>query len=260
MRKNMSLCRRVVGTSLLAITLLGMSSVGVNKVAANTVNQNNLSTLSTIINELPKVQTIPGPGRLVVGNTYKTYDIYEYLEKLEKFLKKYMAEEYDVHQKVDVNIMGLQEEIKENQGVPGPPGPRGERGEMGPQGPQGPRGEKGEPGEQGPAGQDGAPGEMGPQGPQGPRGEKGEPGEQGNHNSPDIIIPQKPQMLPSDNSSLNKDLASDKKEVKVPSKYVSVNKELPMSGEKSNPFFTTAALAVLATAATTAVRKGKENN
>ncbi|EIQ80916.1 LPXTG cell wall anchor domain-containing protein [Streptococcus canis] len=227
MRKNMSLCRRVVGTSLLAITLLGMSSVGVNKVAANTVNQNNLSTLSTIINELPKVQTIPGPGRLVVGNTYKTYDIYEYLEKLEKFLKKYMAEEYDVHQKVDVNIMGLQEEIKENQGVPGPPGPRGERGEMGPQG---------------------------------PRGEKGEPGEQGNHNSPDIIIPQKPQMLPSDNSSLNKDLASDKKEVKVPSKYVSVNKELPMSGEKSNPFFTTAALAVLATAATTAVRKGKENN
>ncbi|GEE07648.1 UNVERIFIED_CONTAM: collagen-like protein [Streptococcus canis] len=230
MRKNMSLCRRVVGTSLLAITLLGMSSVGVNKVAANTVNQNNLSTLSTIINELPKVQTIPGPGRLVVGNTYKTYDIYEYLEKLEKFLKKYMAEEYDVHQKVDVNIMGLQEEIKENQGVPGPPGPRGERGEMGPQGPQG------------------------------PRGEKGEPGEQGNHNSPDIIIPQKPQMLPSDNSSLNKDLASDKKEVKVPSKYVSVNKELPMSGEKSNPFFTTAALAVLATAATTAVRKGKENN
>ncbi|WP_332058797.1 hypothetical protein, partial [Streptococcus canis] len=35
MRKNMSLCRRVVGTSLLAITLLGMSSVGVNKVAAN---------------------------------------------------------------------------------------------------------------------------------------------------------------------------------------------------------------------------------
>ncbi|GFE46285.1 LPXTG cell wall anchor domain-containing protein [Streptococcus canis] len=233
MRKNMSLCRRVVGTSLLAITLLGMSSVGVNKVAANTVNQNNLSTLSTIINELPKVQTIPGPGRLVVGNTYKTYDIYEYLEKLEKFLKKYMAEEYDVHQKVDVNIMGLQEEIKENQGVPGPPGPRGERGEMGPQGPQGP---------------------------QGPRGEKGEPGEQGNHNSPDIIIPQKPQMLPSDNSSLNKDLASDKKEVKVPSKYVSVNKELPMSGEKSNPFFTTAALAVLATAATTAVRKGKENN
>ncbi|GAY70542.1 cell surface-anchored protein, partial [Streptococcus canis] len=34
MRKNMSLCRRVVGTSLLAITLLGMSSVGVNKVAA----------------------------------------------------------------------------------------------------------------------------------------------------------------------------------------------------------------------------------
>ncbi|WP_172636376.1 LPXTG cell wall anchor domain-containing protein, partial [Streptococcus canis] len=203
---------------------------GVNKVAANTVNQNNLSTLSTIINELPKVQTIPGPGRLVVGNTYKTYDIYEYLEKLEKFLKKYMAEEYDVHQKVDVNIMGLQEEIKENQGVPGPPGPRGERGEMGPQGPQG------------------------------PRGEKGEPGEQGNHNSPDIIIPQKPQMLPSDNSSLNKDLASDKKEVKVPSKYVSVNKELPMSGEKSNPFFTTAALAVLATAATTAVRKGKENN
>ncbi|WP_461258443.1 hypothetical protein, partial [Streptococcus canis] len=36
MRKNMSLCRRVVGTSLLAITLLGMSSVGVNKVAADT--------------------------------------------------------------------------------------------------------------------------------------------------------------------------------------------------------------------------------
>ncbi|WP_164403454.1 hypothetical protein, partial [Streptococcus canis] len=35
MRKNMSLCRRVVGTSLLAITLLGMSSVGVNKVAAD---------------------------------------------------------------------------------------------------------------------------------------------------------------------------------------------------------------------------------
>lgn len=31
----MSLCRRVVGTSLLAITLLGMSSVGVNKVAAD---------------------------------------------------------------------------------------------------------------------------------------------------------------------------------------------------------------------------------
>ncbi|WP_164228067.1 hypothetical protein, partial [Streptococcus canis] len=36
MRKNMSLCRRVVGTSLLAITLFGMSSVGVNKVAADT--------------------------------------------------------------------------------------------------------------------------------------------------------------------------------------------------------------------------------
>ncbi|MGG6789458.1 UNVERIFIED_CONTAM: hypothetical protein KB571_09785, partial [Streptococcus canis] len=38
MRKNMSLCRRVVGTSLLAITLLGMSSVGVNKVAADTTS------------------------------------------------------------------------------------------------------------------------------------------------------------------------------------------------------------------------------
>ncbi|WP_159304711.1 hypothetical protein, partial [Streptococcus canis] len=36
MRKNMSLCRRVVGTSLLAITLLGMSSNGLKKVSAET--------------------------------------------------------------------------------------------------------------------------------------------------------------------------------------------------------------------------------
>ncbi|WP_420785142.1 LPXTG cell wall anchor domain-containing protein, partial [Streptococcus canis] len=114
-----------------------------------------------------------------------------------------------------------------------------------------------EPGEQGPAGQDGAPGEMGPQGPVGPQGPRGDKGD--NH-SPDIIVPQKSQMLPSNSSSSSKDLSSDKKEVKVPSHYVSVNKKLPTTGEKSNPFFTAAALAVIVTAGTAITSKRKENN
>lgn len=36
MRKNISLCRRVVSTSLLAITLVAVSSTGLNKVSADT--------------------------------------------------------------------------------------------------------------------------------------------------------------------------------------------------------------------------------
>ncbi|WP_444810820.1 hypothetical protein ACQ0P6_00565, partial [Streptococcus canis] len=36
MRKNISLCRRVVSTSLLAIALVAVSSTGLNKVSADT--------------------------------------------------------------------------------------------------------------------------------------------------------------------------------------------------------------------------------
>ncbi|WP_159305277.1 hypothetical protein, partial [Streptococcus canis] len=87
MRKNMSLCRRVVGTSLLAITLLGMSSVGVNKVAADS------STFESEVTEF--VNKFKGENTSKSGEDYKKV-VASLSDELLNYLMLKVVADYDI--------------------------------------------------------------------------------------------------------------------------------------------------------------------
>ncbi|HGE7633835.1 TPA: LPXTG-anchored collagen-like adhesin Scl2/SclB [Streptococcus pyogenes] len=178
-------------------------------------------------------------------------------------------------------------------GEQGPQGLPGKDGEAGAQGPAGPRGDKGEKGEQGPAGKDGEAGPIGPAGKDGQNGKDGLPGKDGKdgQDGKDGLpgkpapqtpeVPQKPDTAPHtpktpqipgqskdvtpapqnpSNRGLNKlQTQGGNQLAKTPAAH-DTHRQLPATGETTNPFFTAAAVAIMTTAGVVAVAKRQENN
>ncbi|VHB95986.1 LPXTG-anchored collagen-like adhesin Scl2/SclB [Streptococcus pyogenes] len=181
-------------------------------------------------------------------------------------------------------------------GEAGAQGPAGPAGPAGPVGPVGPRGDKGEKGEQGPAGKDGLPGKdgkdgqngkdglPGKDGKDGQNGKDGLPGKDGQPGKPAPKIPevpQKPDTAPDtpktpqipgqskdvtpapqnpSNRGLNKPQTQGGNQLaKTPAAH-DTHRQLPATGETTNPFFTAAAVAIMTTAGVVAVAKRQENN
>ncbi|HFD4872745.1 TPA: LPXTG-anchored collagen-like adhesin Scl2/SclB [Streptococcus pyogenes] len=175
-------------------------------------------------------------------------------------------------------------------GPEGPQGPVGKAGDRGETGPQGPAGKDGEAGAQGPVGPQGPQGETGPQGPAGKDGQDGKdglPGKDGKDGQPGKPapktpeVPQNPDTTPHtpktpqipdhskdvtpapqnpSNRGLNKPQTQGGNQLaKTPAAH-DTHRQLPATGETTNPFFTAAAVAIMTTAGVVAVAKRQENN
>ncbi|HER7177387.1 TPA: LPXTG cell wall anchor domain-containing protein, partial [Streptococcus pyogenes] len=157
----------------------------------------------------------------------------------------------------------------------GPAGPVGKDGERGPVGPAGKDGQDGLPGKDGKDGQDGLPGKDGKDGQDGKDGLPGKPAPK----TPEA--PQKPDTAPDtpktpqipgqskdvtpapqnpSNRGLNKPQTQGGNQLaKTPAAH-DTHRQLPATGETTNPFFTAAAVAIMTTAGVVAVAKRQENN
>ncbi|MFF1072420.1 LPXTG-anchored collagen-like adhesin Scl2/SclB [Streptococcus pyogenes] len=183
-------------------------------------------------------------------------------------------------------------------GEQGLPGKAGERGETGPQGPAGKDGQDGKdglPGKDGKDGQDGKDGLPGKDGKDGQDGKDGLPGKDGKdgQDGKDGLpgkpapktpeVPQKPDTAPhtpktpqipdqskdvtpapqkpsTSNRGLNKPQTQGGNQLaKTPAAH-DTHRQLPATGETTNPFFTAAAVAIMTTAGVVAVAKRQENN
>ncbi|HHJ9908447.1 TPA: LPXTG-anchored collagen-like adhesin Scl2/SclB, partial [Streptococcus pyogenes] len=175
-------------------------------------------------------------------------------------------------------------------GPAGPMGPRGDKGEQGPVGPAGKDGQNGKdglPGKDGKDGQNGKDGLPGKDGKDGQNGKDGLPGKDGKDGQPGKPapktpeVPQKPDTAPHtpktpqipgqskdvtpapqnpSNRGLNKpQTQSGNQLAKTPAAH-DTHRQLPATGETTNPFFTAAAVAIMTTAGVVAVAKRQENN
>ncbi|HER9515031.1 TPA: LPXTG cell wall anchor domain-containing protein, partial [Streptococcus pyogenes] len=164
---------------------------------------------------------------------------------------------------------------KGDRGETGPAGPVGKDGERGPVGPAGKDGQDGLPGKDGKDGQDGLPGKDGKDGQDGKDGLPGKPAPK----TPEA--PQKPDTAPDtpktpqipgqskdvtpapqnpSNRGLNKPQTQGGNQLaKTPAAH-DTHRQLPATGETTNPFFTAAAVAIMTTAGVVAVAKRQENN
>ncbi|HGO0055610.1 TPA: LPXTG-anchored collagen-like adhesin Scl2/SclB [Streptococcus pyogenes] len=169
-------------------------------------------------------------------------------------------------------------------GEQGPTGKQGERGETGPAGPRGDKGETGDKGAQGPvgpAGKDGQNGKDGLPGKDGKDGQNGKDGQPGKPAPKTPEVPQNPDTAPHtpktpripgqskdvtpapqnpSNRGLNKPQTQGGNQLaKTPAAH-DTHRQLPATGETTNPFFTAAAVAIMTTAGVVAVAKRQENN
>ncbi|HEQ2592356.1 TPA: LPXTG-anchored collagen-like adhesin Scl2/SclB [Streptococcus pyogenes] len=178
-------------------------------------------------------------------------------------------------------------------GETGPAGPRGDKGETGDKGAQGPvgpagkdgqNGKDGLPGKDGKDGQNGKDGLPGKDGKDGQDGKDGLPGKDGQPGKPapkTPEVPQNPDTAPHtpktpripgqskdvtpapqnpSNRGLNKPQTQGGNQLaKTPAAH-DTHRQLPATGETTNPFFTAAAVAIMTTAGVVAVAKRQENN
>ncbi|HHK0709500.1 TPA: LPXTG-anchored collagen-like adhesin Scl2/SclB [Streptococcus pyogenes] len=167
------------------------------------------------------------------------------------------------------------------QGQTGPAGPAGKDGDRGPVGPAGKDGQDGLPGKDGKDGQDGLPGKDGKDGQDGLPGKDGKDGQPGKPAPKTPEVPQKPDTAPHtpktpqipgqskdvtpapqnpSNRGLNKPQTQGGNQLaKTPAAH-DTHRQLPATGETTNPFFTAAAVAIMTTAGVVAVAKRQENN
>ncbi|WP_136110519.1 LPXTG-anchored collagen-like adhesin Scl2/SclB [Streptococcus pyogenes] len=172
-------------------------------------------------------------------------------------------------------------------GAQGPAGKDGDRGPVGPAGKDGQNGKDGLPGKDGKDGQDGKDGLPGKDGKDGQDGKDGLPGKDGKDGQPGKPapqtpeVPQKPDTAPDtsktpqipgqskdvtpapqnpSNRGLNKPQTQGGNQLaKTPAAH-DTHRQLPATGETTNPFFTAAAVAIMTTAGVVAVAKRQENN
>ncbi|HFD4602844.1 TPA: LPXTG-anchored collagen-like adhesin Scl2/SclB [Streptococcus pyogenes] len=241
--------------------------------------------LSALIDGTSRLENkqFPYPGSTGLDDTYMN-SLIQYLQERKQIEDKWRAS----------LLKGIQDHVLDGQdgdrGEAGPAGPRGEAGPAGPRGEAGKDGAKGDRGEAGPAGprgeagKDGAKGDRGEAGPAGPRGEAGPAGKDGQPGKPapkTPEVPQKPDTAPHtpktpqipgqskdvtpapqnpSNRGLNKPQTQGGNQLaKTPAAH-DTHRQLPATGETTNPFFTAAAVAIMTTAGVVAVAKRQENN
>ncbi|HEL0443371.1 TPA: LPXTG cell wall anchor domain-containing protein [Streptococcus equi subsp. zooepidemicus] len=239
-RKHLNKYARRYGLTSAAIVLMAAA------IGSGTGVQAQKRDLKDIVAKFPKVDEMITLSSSKFGNHYKTYSIRNYLHMLEQSFQKY----FEVLNK-ELELPGP----VGPQGPPGPAGPRGEQGPKGDQGEMGPQGPKGDQGEMGPQGPKGDQGEMGPQGPKGDQGEVGPQGpdspqgEQGQESKPDMPAPKAPEQIPAPQAP-----STATKMVSRPQKAAA----LPATGETSNPFFSLAALSIIASAGMLTLKEKKD--
>lgn len=240
-RKHLNKYARRYGLTSAAIVLMAAAIGSGTSVQADNSRDWVVESLEKYYSEhFPKTSDILLGNGLAVGNTYTTPSIKDYLDALNTFFDGYLSL---LHK--GLNIPGP----KGERGPVGPVGPAGKDGERGEVGPAGPRGDQGEMGPQGPKGDQG---EMGPQGPKGEQGEvgpQGPKGEQGQESKPDMPAPKAPEQIPAPQAP-----STATKMVSRPQKAAA----LPATGETSNPFFSLAALSIIASAGMLTLKEKKD--
>ncbi|HER9466258.1 TPA: LPXTG cell wall anchor domain-containing protein [Streptococcus pyogenes] len=283
--KHSLLCRYgLTSAAALLLTFGGASAVKADGEDAQkrAQIQKREELLSALIDGTSKLENkqFPYPGSTGLDDTYMN-SLIQYLQERKQIEDKWRAS----------LLKGIQDHVLDGQdgdrGEAGPAGPRGEAGPAGPRGeagPAGPRGEAGPAGPRGEAGKDGAKGDRGEAGPAGPRGEAGPAGKDGQPGKPapkTPEVPQKPDTAPHtpktpqipgqskdvtpapqnpSNRGLNKPQTQGGNQLaKTPAAH-DTHRQLPATGETTNPFFTAAAVAIMTTAGVVAVAKRQENN
>ncbi|HER6306217.1 TPA: LPXTG cell wall anchor domain-containing protein, partial [Streptococcus pyogenes] len=142
----------------------------------------------------------------------------------------------------------------------GPVGPQGPQGETGPQGPAGKDGQDGKDGLPGKDGKDGQPGKPAPKTPEVPQNPDTTPHTPKTPQIPDHSKDVTPAPQNPSNRGLNKPQTQGGNQLaKTPAAH-DTHRQLPATGETTNPFFTAAAVAIMTTAGVVAVAKRQENN
>ncbi|HER6918084.1 TPA: LPXTG-anchored collagen-like adhesin Scl2/SclB [Streptococcus pyogenes] len=286
--KHSLLCRYgLTSAAALLLTFGGASAVKADGEDAQkrAQIQKREELLSALIDGTSRLENkqFPYPGSTGLDDTYMN-SLIQYLQERKQIEDKWRAS----------LLKGIQDHVLDGQdgdrGEAGPAGPRGEAGPAGPRGEAGKDGAKGDRGEAGPAGprgeagKDGAKGDRGEAGPAGPRGEAGPAGKDGQPGKPapkTPEVPQKPDTAPHtpktpqipgqskdvtpapqnpSNRGLNKPQTQGGNQLaKTPAAH-DTHRQLPATGETTNPFFTAAAVAIMTTAGVVAVAKRQENN
>ncbi|HER5722630.1 TPA: LPXTG cell wall anchor domain-containing protein [Streptococcus pyogenes] len=274
--KHSLLCRYgLTSAAALLLTFGGASAVKADGEDAQkrAQIQKREELLSALIDGTSRLENkqFPYPGSTGLDDTYMN-SLIQYLQEQKQIEDKWRAS----------LLKGIQDHVLDGQdgdrGEAGPAGPRGEAGPAGPRGEAGPAGPRGE------AGKDGAKGDRGEAGPAGPRGEAGPAGKDGQPGKPapkTPEVPQKPDTAPHtpktpqipgqskdvtpapqnpSNRGLNKPQTQGGNQLaKTPAAH-DTHRQLPATGETTNPFFTAAAVAIMTTAGVVAVAKRQENN
>ncbi|HGO6026780.1 TPA: LPXTG-anchored collagen-like adhesin Scl2/SclB [Streptococcus pyogenes] len=286
--KHSLLCRYgLTSAAALLLTFGGASAVKADGEDAQkrAQIQKREELLSALIDGTSRLENkqFPYPGSTGLDDTYMN-SLIQYLQERKQIEDKWRAS----------LLKGIQDHVLDGQdgdrGEAGPAGPRGEAGPAGPRGEAGKDGAKGDRGEAGPAGprgeagKDGAKGDRGEAGKDGPRGEAGPAGKDGQPGKPapkTPEVPQKPDTAPHtpktpqipgqskdvtpapqnpSNRGLNKPQTQGGNQLaKTPAAH-DTHRQLPATGETTNPFFTAAAVAIMTTAGVVAVAKRQENN
>ncbi|HES6423937.1 TPA: LPXTG cell wall anchor domain-containing protein [Streptococcus pyogenes] len=283
--KHSLLCRYgLTSAAALLLTFGGASAVKADGEDAQkrAQIQKREELLSALIDGTSRLENkqFPYPGSTGLDDTYMN-SLIQYLQERKQIEDKWRAS----------LLRGIQDHVLDGQdgdrGEAGPAGPRGEAGPAGPRGeagPAGPRGEAGKDGAKGDRGEAGPAGPRGEAGPAGPRGEAGPAGKDGQPGKPapkTPEVPQKPDTAPHtpktpqipgqskdvtpapqnpSNRGLNKPQTQGGNQLaKTPAAH-DTHRQLPATGETTNPFFTAAAVAIMTTAGVVAVAKRQENN
>lgn len=279
--KHSLLCRYgLTSAAALLLTFGGASAVKAEENEKVREQEKLIQQLSEKLVEINDLQTLNGDKESIQS-------LVDYLTRRGKLEEEWM--EYlnsGIQRKLFVGPKGPAGE----KGEQGPTGKQGERGETGPAGPRGDKGETGDKGAQGPVGpagkdgqngKDGLPGKDGKDGQDGKDGLPGKDGQPGKPAPKTPEVPQNPDTAPHtpktpripgqskdvtpapqnpSNRGLNKPQTQGGNQLaKTPAAH-DTHRQLPATGETTNPFFTAAAVAIMTTAGVVAVAKRQENN
>ncbi|HER5754398.1 TPA: LPXTG cell wall anchor domain-containing protein [Streptococcus pyogenes] len=256
--KHSLLCRYgLTSAAALLLTFGGASAVKADGEDAQkrAQIQKREELLSALIDGTSRLENkqFPYPGSTGLDDTYMN-SLIQYLQERKQIEDKWRAS----------LLKGIQDHVLDGQdgdrGEAGPAGPRGEAGPAGPRGEAGKDGAKGDRGEAGPAGKDGQPGKPAPKTPEVPQKPDTAP-----HTPKTPQIPgQSKDVTPAPQNPSNRGLNKPQTQggnqlAKTPAAH-DTHRQLPATGETTNPFFTAAAVAIMTTAGVVAVAKRQENN
>ncbi|HER5646002.1 TPA: LPXTG cell wall anchor domain-containing protein [Streptococcus pyogenes] len=257
--KHSLLCRYgLTSAAALLLTFGGASAVKAEENEKVREQEKLIQQLSEKLVEINDLQTLNGDKESIQS-------LVDYLTRRGKLEEEWM--EYlnsGIQRKLFVGPKGPAGE----KGEQGPTGKQGERGETGPAGPRGDKGETGDKGAQGPVGpagkdgqngKDGLPGKDGKDGQNGKDGLPGKDGKDGQDGKDGLPGKDGKDGQDGKDGLPGKDGQPGKPAPKTPAAH-DTHRQLPATGETTNPFFTAAAVAIMTTAGVVAVAKRQENN